>query len=181
MWDEVITTLIFYVISIPVVMAALFVVTTSRILRSAIFLAVVLLGNAGLFVLLGFEFLAGVQVLVYIGGIVVLLVFAIMLTSSADYSENEPSPHRKFWGIVAAVSFFAIVVTAVSTTEFALQSRPAVIPPEIVALGHHLLDYGPNGYVLPFEIISLLLLSVLIGGIIIARKFPQVKDIPEVK
>jgi NADH-quinone oxidoreductase subunit J len=104
-----------------------------------------------------------------------------MLTSSADYSENEPSPHRKFWGIVAAVSFFAIVVGAVSTTEFALQSRPAVIPPEIVALGHHLLDYGPNGYVLPFEIISLLLLSVLIGGIIIARKFPQAKDIPEVK
>ncbi len=181
MWDEVITTMIFYVIAIPVVIAAMFVVTTSRILRSAIFLAVVLLGNAGLFVLLGFEFLAGVQVLVYIGGIVVLLVFAIMLTSSADYSENEPSPHRKFWGIVAATGFFTMVVGAVSTTEFVLQSRPLVPLSEIVALGHHLLDYGPNGYVLPFEIISLLLLSVLIGGIIIARKFPQVKDLPETK
>lgn len=171
MWE----TSVFYFLAILAMVAAVAVVTTLRILRAAIFLAGVLLCNAGFFILLGYEFLAGIQVLVYIGGIIVLIVFAIMLTSSMNLLENRPSRDRQFWGLLTSVGFFSIVVSALYATDFAVTTQTIPID-EVSALGLSLLDYGAEGYVLPFEIISLLLLSVLIGGIIIARKTTSGED-----
>lgn len=171
MLENGMSILVFYLFALLVVVASIAVVVTRRILRAAVFLAGVLLCNAGFFILLGYEFLAGVQVLVYVGGIVVLLVFAIMLTSSVEFAENRPSLRRKGWGFVAAGGFFIIVIASLKATPFPVATS-GKLPNEVVMLGHRLLDYGAEGYVLPFEIISLLLLAVLIGGIIIARKSP---------
>lgn len=175
MWEEIATTLVFYFLALLTIIAAIATVNTTRILRSAIFLAGVLLCNAGFFILLGYEFLAGVQVLVYIGGIIVLIVFAIMLTSSVNLLENQPERNRRWWGLVASVGFFFVVVSALSATNFAVTTQTVAVD-EVSALGLSLLNYGAEGYVLPFEIISLLLLSVLIGGIIIARKVEPPSD-----
>jgi NADH-quinone oxidoreductase subunit J len=175
MWEEITATLVFYFLATLAIVAAVAVVKTSRILRSAVFLAGVLLCNAGFFILLGYEFLAGVQVLVYIGGIIILIVFAIMLTSSVNLLENQPEPSRRWWGLIASVSFFVMVVSALQATDFAVTTQTVAVD-EVSALGFSLLNYGAEGYVLPFEIISLLLLSVLIGGIIIARKVEPPSD-----
>lgn len=170
MWDEAIKTILFYFLALISLFAASSVVRTPRILRAALALAGVLVCSAGFYVLLGYEFLAGVQVLVYVGGIVVLMVFAIMLTSSVEIVEDQPSPQNKRIGLLAAGVFFVAGVFAFTTTEFPTQDTVSPPTNEVSQLGKSLLDYGADGYVLPFEIISLLLLSVMVGGIVIARK-----------
>ncbi|MBU1636927.1 NADH-quinone oxidoreductase subunit J, partial [bacterium] len=130
-------------------------------------------------VLLGAEFLAGIQVLVYIGGIVVLLVFAIMLTSSFELLDDHPSALRRILGILTASGFFAVTALALLSTKFPVKAYHGEAISDVEKIGKSLLNYGPGGYVLPFEVISVLLLAALIGGIVVARKV-LVKD-PEAK
>jgi NADH-quinone oxidoreductase subunit J len=120
--------------------------------------------------MLQLEFLAGVQLLVYIGGIVVLLVFAVMLTSSMELLEDQPSRARRFVGFVASVAFFVLTATALWSTDFAFLAAPQRTASDVHEIGRRLLDPGPNGYVLPFEVISVLLLASVVGGIVVARK-----------
>lgn len=168
-------SLIFYVLAAIAVIAAVGAVVSRHILQAALHLVVVLAMSAGLYLLLGAEFLAGVQILVYVGGIVVLLVFAIMLTASAELLEDRPASGRKMTGIAVAGLFFALTMLVFSTRAL----PPSVAPPrttdDVVALGRMLLDSGAAGYILPFEIISLLLLAVVIGAIVVARKTPAEK------
>lgn len=165
-------TVIFYLLSTVIVLLALAVVNERKLLRAAVALMGVLAFSAGLYVMLGAEFLAGVQVMVYVGGIVVLIVFAIMLTRSADLLEDHPTRLRMAIGGATSILFLIVTVVALSTAEFPVQ--PGGIPRinDPVEIGKALLDYGPAGYVLPFEIISLLLLAAVIGGIVVARKTP---------
>jgi NADH-quinone oxidoreductase subunit J len=145
-------------------------VATKHILRSAISLMAVLLLSAGLYLLLGAEFLAGVQVLVYVGGVVVLLVFAVMLTKTEALNEDRPSLTRKALGFFSAASFFTVSAWAmndVPVMSATIENTPLAGVKEI---GRAFLDYTASGYVLPFEVISLLLLAVLIAGIVLARK-----------
>ncbi|MBF0277784.1 MAG: NADH-quinone oxidoreductase subunit J [SAR324 cluster bacterium] len=173
MWNEAIHSLVFYFLAGLSILTAIAVVGSQRILRAALALAGVLICNAGFYVLLDFEFLAGVQVLVYVGGIVILVVFAIMLTSSVELVENHPSSHRKWIGALAASFFFLVTSSAFLSSDFPVDRNALRSIADVKLLGRKLLDYGAEGYVLPFEIISLLLLSVMIGGIIVARKAPQ--------
>jgi NADH-quinone oxidoreductase subunit J len=163
-------TVLFYLLSAAAILMALAVVNARKLLRAAVALMGVLSLSAGLYVMLGAEFLAGVQVLVYVGGIVVLIVFAIMLTRSADLLEDHPAPMRMLLGALVSVGFLILTVTALATTQFPLAAAPTAPANDAQAIGQMLLDYGPEGYVLPFEIISLLLLAAVLGGIVIARK-----------
>jgi len=160
------------VLSVVAVLLALLVVNTRRLLRAAIWLMGVLVASAGLYAMLGYEFLGGVQIMVYVGGIVVLIVFAIMLTSSADLMEDNPAIMRKIVGAIASIGFLATTVAALMSSQFPLLRGGIQPGNDVAALGQKMLDYGPRGYVLPFEIISLLLLAAVIGGIVIARKVP---------
>jgi len=170
MLSETVTTLLFYLFAVAAVLLALGVVTSQRILRAAVYLAGVLVCTAGYYLLLDMEFLAGIQVLVYIGGIVVLLVFAIMLTSSPEFREERPPVHRNLLGLLGAGAFFVLTVILLARTKFAVNADGARPENEVAEIGRNLLNYDVGGYVLPFEIISLLLLAALIGGIVIARK-----------
>lgn len=149
---------------------AIAAVLTKHILRSAIYLMGVLCLSAGLYLLLDAEFLAGAQILVYVGGIVVLLVFAVMLTRSQDLDEDCPSPLRKLLGLVGASGFFA--ASAWMLSQSPLRSEQALAPStvNVKSIGRAFLDAGSTGYALPFEVVSLVLLAVLIAGIVIARK-----------
>jgi NADH-quinone oxidoreductase subunit J len=165
-------TILFYVLGAAAVLLALAVVNSRRLLRAAIYLMGVLAMSAGLYILLGAEFLAGIQVLVYVGGIVVLIVFAVMLTRSADLLVDKPTIGRMVLGGVASISFLVLSSLILWFSNF--QPRPGGAAPadNTLAIGRQLLDTGAGGYVLPFEIISLLLLAAIIGGIVIARKTP---------
>lgn len=168
---ELVSTIVFYLFAIVSVVGALVAVGSNRILRSAVGLAVTLVCAAAFYILLGYDFIAGIQVLVYVGGIVVLIVFAIMLTSSLEWVEDHPTPIRLALAIFASVLFFVVTVAALIFTPFALSSS-ASPPGDIVRiLGLMLLDTSGKGYVTPFELISILLLAAVIGGIVIARSY----------
>lgn len=171
---ESVPTILFYLFGGLSVCLALCVVMAKRVLRAVICLMGVLIVSAGFYLMLGSEFLAGVQLLVYVGGIVVLLVFVIMLTGAGNHVDPKPTFLRKLTSFFVVITFLGWSTLALLTTTFPQKTSS---PPrsEAKALGIKLLDYGPEGYILPFEVISLLLLSVLIGGIVIARKTGESK------
>lgn len=170
MLSDVTINLLFYGLAAMAVLFAVAVVVCRRILRAAVCLMGVLAMSAGFYLLLGAEFLAGVQILVYVGGIVVLMVFAIMLTASTDMIEERPSLGRKSVGLLAAGGFFAATIGIFYLSNFPALQGDVAAGDMTRELGRHLLSYGPQGFVLPFEIISLLLLGAAVGGIVLARK-----------
>jgi NADH-quinone oxidoreductase subunit J len=170
--SDAVYTILFYVIAFVAIALALAVTTSRRLLRAAIYLMGVLLMSAGLYVMLGAEFLAGIQVLVYVGGIVVLIVFAVMLTRSAELQLDNPPLHRKIIGVLSGAAFAAITGWIGWTSQFGVSEKAALPQVNTEAIGMKLLDTGGTGYVLPFEVITLLLLAAIIGGIVIARKTP---------
>jgi NADH-quinone oxidoreductase subunit J len=165
-------TVLFYVFAAFAVLLAIGVTNAPRLLRAAVYLMGVLMASAGMYVLLGAEFLAGIQVLVYVGGIVVLIVFAVMLTRSAELQVDNPSPKRKWLAAVASATFLAFVGAVFWTTQFPTANQAGGPSNDVLAIGKALLDQSADGYVLPFEIVSLLLLAALIGGVVVARKTP---------
>lgn len=162
--------MMFLALAFFTVLLALATVFTKHIFRSAIYLMGVLTLSAGLYLLLGSEFLAGVQVLVYVGGIVVLLVFAVMLTQSQDLLEDHPTLLRKLIGAIAAIAFFVTSAWSLSQSSFAKSTTIGTEPIVIADLGRAFLSADYKGYLVPFELISLLLLAVLIAGVVLARK-----------
>lgn len=165
-------TILFYVFGGAAVALAIGLTTAQRLLRAAVCLMGVLFMTAGLYVMLGAEFLAGVQVLVYVGGIVVLIAFAIMLTHSSDLQADRPSLGRRALAALAAGGFLAVALTALLGSQFPIAQATSPVPDSAAAIGRKLLDGGPDGYVLPFEVISVLLLAAVLGGIVVARKTP---------
>lgn len=169
MLAEALRTALFWLFAALSLSLAWSVVGNRRILRAAVALMGVLGCSAAFYALLGFGFLAGIQILVYVGGIVVLLVFLVMLTRTQALLEDEPSPWRHKVGVVAALAFFALNLWALSGLPDAPVQGPA-LGGDTRAIGRALLDTGPEGYVVPFEVVSVLLLAALVGGIAVARK-----------
>jgi len=163
-------TVVFYALAAVVVALALVVVNARHLLRAAVSLMGVLAASAGLYVMLAAEFIAGVQVLVYVGGIVVVIVFAITLTSSTDLLEDNPSLRRKVLGGASSIGFMVLTIAALAVMPVPPQAAAKPTADTVGAIGAKLLDPGPRGYVLAFEVISLLLLAAIIGGIVIARR-----------
>jgi NADH:ubiquinone oxidoreductase subunit 6 (chain J) len=161
--------IIFYVLAIVIVVFSILSVTSRRILRSATYLLFVLLATAGLYLLMGYEFLFGVQISVYAGGIMVLYIFSILLTSHAGDKAKKVSWKRLVPAGVAAVAGFAVCGHIIFHNVYKIAQT---ISPEISMqqLGTAMLGTGKDQYLLPFEAISILLLACVIGGIMIARK-----------
>jgi NADH-quinone oxidoreductase subunit J len=164
-------TLVFAVFSIVTLGGALGVVWSRNLVRSSYWLILSLFGVAGLFVLLSAPFLAAVQVLVYIGAVGILITFSVMLTRGMTNLRERFN--RQWWmGAIVVVLLFVFLVIGVILPVWGpntpLGSTPA---PETVTttmdLGVALVD--GNQYVLPFEVVSLLLTGAMIGAIVIAR------------
>jgi len=142
------------------------IVALSRnVVHSALGLVVCLAGVAGLYVLLAADFLAAVQVLVYVGGILVLILFAVMLTNRiSDVKVSNLS-----MGQGLAVPLGLVIATLIGVTALSVPwdtSAPSGANPTTVRLGNAFLDQ----YLLPFEIVSVVLLAALVGAVVIARK-----------
>ena len=161
--------IIFYLIAAVIIVFSVLTVTSKKILRAAVYLLFVLIATAGLYFMLNYNFLAAVQLTVYSGGIVVLIVFAVLLTAHME-SDLEPAGKMKslFAGLLsiggAGVTLFAMYSFPFKEVESSTASY------DIKAIGTKLLSYGDYGYVLPFEVISVLLLAAMVAAIIIAKK-----------
>jgi NADH-quinone oxidoreductase subunit J len=127
-----------------------------------------LIGIAGLYLLMDAQFLSAVQISVYVGGVVVLVVFAVLMV--ADVTQKvflKPPLSRTVLGAGAAALFFAVVVGALRAQGFGA-ARPEPAAASVRELGRALLAAGPGGFVLPFEVVSLVLIAALIGAITVA-------------
>lgn len=161
--------ILFYILSAAIVVFSLLSVLDRRILRAAIYLLFVLVAIAGLYYMMNFQFLAAVQLILYAGGIVVLIIFSILLTSQIDSKLDLPKLGHLFLGIITAAGGIALCVFTFS--QFAFKPSTArALEVNMHAIGLQLLDTSEQGYALPFEVISILLLAALVGTIFIARK-----------
>ena len=164
-------SIIFYILAFAILAFSVLTVTTKRIIRSAMFLFFTLLGTAGLYFLLGYTFLGSVQMMVYAGGIVVLFVFSILLTSA----NNEKLEQFKLGKLFAVTSLLgAVIVLFIIITHNFKGAITNLVPDEnttsIATIGQNMLSFDKYGYVLPFEAVSILLLACIVGGLVIARK-----------
>jgi NADH-quinone oxidoreductase subunit J len=161
--------IMFILFSAVILVFSVLTVTSRRILRAATYLLFVLISTAGLYFMLKYEFLAAVQVALYAGGIVVLIIFSILLTHHIDHKFERPGIMNAIAGIAVAVVGSATVITTLLGHTF----TPGTAEPlnvTVNTIGHQLVSTQHNGYSLPFEVISILLLAALIAGIVIARK-----------
>lgn len=164
-----IATIMFYVLSAVIIFFSIMTVISRRVLRAATYLLFVLVATAGLYFMLGYEFLAGIQIALYAGGIVVLIIFSILLTSQISHKFDKPTAITMVMALMVAISGLAI--TAFSILQFPFSTNTALpISTTMDVIGKHLISTEKEGYALPFEVISLLLLSAMIGSILIAKK-----------
>ena len=156
---------IFYVLAAFTLWAAGIVVLGKNIVRAAVALIFAFCGVAGLYVLLEAEFLAAVQVLIYVGGITILLLFAIMLTSRIVATAARVVNDQVVLSAIAGVGLLAGLCYA------ALEGIPALVgPPRLPETSPFLGRALLTTYALPFEVVSVLLLAGMVGAIVLARK-----------
>lgn len=170
---ETANLIIFYCLAAVITISSILAVTSKKMLRAATFLLIVLISTAGLYLLLNYHFLAVVQLSVYAGGILILFIFAILLTS-AKGDRSEPHDKRRVWsGLAAALA--GIVITTVATMKhlFLYGGSHTVtgdVEINMKEIGYALIGTDKYQYLLSFEALSVLLLVCIVGGILIARK-----------
>jgi NADH-quinone oxidoreductase subunit J len=164
------SAIIFYIISAFILAAGLLAMTTRRIFRSAIWLLFSLIGVAALYFWLEVEFIAAVQIIVYVGGIVVLIIFSIFLTQQSG-NEMPKQPLKRIIASVLAV-LFGFGLTFLQIWKFNFQPIPKSFDWSVSQIGLQMLGTKSGGYALPFEVVSMLLLAAMIGCIVIAMKAP---------
>ena len=163
--------IVFAVLALFIVVSSILAVTTKRILRAATYLLFVLFGTAGIYFQLNYSFLGAVQLLIYAGGITVLYVFSILLTSGEGDRVEKLKRNRLFAGLFTMIAGAAIVLFVVLKHKFVQVACDSLSQETgIHEIGNALLSSDKFGYILPFEAVSILLLACIIGGILIARK-----------
>lgn len=172
--DQVGNIILYFVTAIAIVLFSVMAVTSRKILRSATYLLFVLIATAVMYFQLGYQFLGAVQIAVYAGGIMVLFVFAILLTHRPNDNEKTLTSHKRITGILCSVlgavlliyALFTMPVCADTTLVQALTDNNV----DMHAIGNALLGTDKFQYLLPFEAVSVLLLACIIGGVVVARK-----------
>lgn len=173
------STIIFFMLAAFTLVSALLAVTTRQIFRAAIFLLFALIGVAGLFFWMQYEFIAAVQIVVYVGGITVLIIFSIFLTQQAGELLPKQKSSQLLFSALAAFCGFALVMLQVSQHTFTATDE-AALEPTVANVGYKMLGVNDGGFALPFEVVSILLLAALIGCIVIATpsKSPKEGEVP---
>lgn len=169
--DSVGNIILYFIIALAIIVFSVLAVTTRKILRAATYLLFVLFATAFVYFQLDFEFLGAVQIAVYAGGILVLFVFAIMLTHKPG-KESEPlTSEKRSLGLSAAVAGVAVCGYALfSYGQFCVQKLLPAGDYSIEQIGKALLNSDKFGLLLPFEAVSVLLLACIIGGVVVARR-----------
>jgi len=155
----------FWVLASIAVLAALSVVLVRDVFRAALSLILCFLMVAGLYLTLSADFLAAVQILIYVGAISVLIILAIMLTR--EVQRGSPSNRFRLPAFFVAVLFFAGIAFAMLNTPWQISPTPPLEPTTPAIAG---LLFGQGGFILPVEIAPVLLLAAIIGAIVLVRE-----------
>ena len=160
----------FAIFSAVIIIFSVLTVTSRRILRAATFLLFVLVATGGMYFLLRFNFLAAIQLTLYAGGIVVLIIFSILLTSHIAEKLEAPSLTKTLPALLAAGFGAVITIITILGYEFPKEAVAGSERTHINEIARSLISTGKFGYALPFEVISILLLAAMVGAIILAKK-----------
>jgi NADH-quinone oxidoreductase subunit J len=156
---------IFLLMSALVIGSAFWVVFSPSLIHSAVSLMFTLFGTAGLYIFLYADFIAATQVVIYVGGILVLIIFGVMLTNRIDQSSIASSSKNQFVGGLCSLAIFVLLVGVIFNTPWHINSVE-IQEDTVSIIGRMLL----NEYLLPFEIASILLLAALMGAALLSRK-----------
>jgi NADH-quinone oxidoreductase subunit J len=165
------STIIFYLLAAMTIGCGIIAVSTRQIFRAAIALLFSLVGIAGIYFWMDYEFIAAVQIVVYVGGIVVLIIFSIFLTQQSGEKMPVQKIGRKIFSLLAVFCGFALTIVQIFQHTF---TKTTAAPTGVTVrnIGEELISLDKNGYALPFEVVSILLLAALIGCIVIAMRTP---------
>jgi NADH-quinone oxidoreductase subunit J len=155
----------FWIMAVVIVAAALGVVFLRNVFRAALALILCFIAVAGIYITLSADFLAAVQILVYVGAISVLIILAIMMTR--DVQKGNPVNKMEIPAAVVAVVLLGIIVYAVTNTPWNISAQ-APLTPTAAPLATRL--FSENGFILPVEIGATLLLAAILGAIVITRE-----------
>lgn len=162
----------FYLISAFLLVTAFLSVTGRQIFRSAIWLLFSLLGVAAMYFWLELNLLAAVQIVVYVGGIVVLIIFSVFLTRGSGQELPTLRRSRHFFALLAVVSGFLFTAWSLWLYGYR-QTAPDAALADVRTIGKQMLSVEKGGYALPFEMVSILLLAAMVACIAIAMKLPD--------
>ena len=159
--------IIFYILAFAILSLSLMSVLSQRLLRSAVYLFGVLAAVAGFYFLIGYHFLGAVQLTVYAGGIVVLIIFSILLTHEIDHKMEHPKMLVAGAAGLLCLAGGGMMLQILANNPFTRVE--AAEQSDLDILGTRLLTAGDGGYLLPFELISILLLAAIFGAVVIAK------------
>src|SRR5438093_9348939 len=159
------STIIFYLLAALTLVSGAMSVTTRHIFRAAIYLLFSLIGIAGLYFWLQVEFIAAVQIIVYVGGIVVLIIFSIFLTQQSGKEMPRQSLQRTIASGLAVL--FGFGLTFLQIWKYNFQPTGKSFNWTVSKIGSQMLNTSTGGYALPFEVVSMLLLASMVGCIVI--------------
>lgn len=171
------SAILFYIISALLLITAILSVTSKQIFRAAIWLLFSLLGVSALYFWLDLNFLAAVQIVVYVGGIVVLIIFSVFLTRGTGQELPTLRNRRLYISLLSVVVGF--VFAAWCLWKYGYQNTAPEVPAtDMKSIGQQMLSIDKGGYALPFEMASIFLLAAMIACIAIAMKIagPQTND-----
>lgn len=155
----------FWILAVVGVIAALAVVLLGDVFRAALSLVLCFLTVAGIYITLSADFLAAVQILIYVGAISVLIILAIMLTR--EVQRGSPTNRLRIPAFIVAILFFGGVAYALLNTTWQVSATPPLEPTTPAIAG---LLFGEGGFILPVEIAPILLLAAIIGAIVLVRE-----------
>ncbi len=168
--------IVFYILAVVIAVFSVLAVTSKKVIRAATYLLFVLLATAGLFLMLNYHYLFAVQVTVYAGGIMVLFIMAIFLT----HRPGDEFGTRMSWKVKtsAALAIGGLLLSAYIIIQNVQRVYQFVKAPEMKMqdIGQAMLGTEKYQYLLPFEVVSVLLLACIVGAILIARKEPSVEE-----
>jgi NADH:ubiquinone oxidoreductase subunit 6 (chain J) len=172
--DPIVKLIIFAILGLGILAFSVLAVTAKSLLRSATYLLLTLICTAGLYLYLNYHFLAAVQISVYAGGVIILFIFAIFLTSNKGDVLERHRTRKYVMAILTAVGGIAITAFAFLKHKFLYSGSTEAIMADneipMKEIGFALMGTEKYQYLLPFEVLSILLLACIIGGIVIARK-----------
>jgi len=161
--------IMFILFSVMITVFSILTVTTRRILRAAVYLLFVLVSTAGLYFMLNYQFLAAVQLTLYAGGIVVLIIFSILLTSHINQKFEVVELKKTIFSALAALAGAILCIITILDYSFSA-TQIAAKEVDMRLIGKSLLSMDYDGYILPFEVISILLVAAMVGAIVVAKK-----------
>ncbi len=165
------TIILYFIVALSMTVFSVMAVTTRKILRAATYLLFTLFAAAVVYFMMDYEFLGAVQIAVYAGGIVVLFVFAILLTSRPGDNTERLTSRSRVLGIVASVLLLLLVgYSLCCRLNMVFGTMPEMEKLTMDTVGTVMLGTGHGGYLLPFEAVSFLLLGCIFGAFFIARK-----------